>query len=93
MSNKKAKGKRAKTRSKMKRKGTKLTIAQLLKKPPVGARIQVNIDSSVHAGLPPKKYQGMVGKVLEHKRLCVEVKMDNGKSMSLHPVHLQVLGK
>jgi len=93
MPNKKAKGKRAKTRRKLKRKGTRLTIAQLLKKPDVGARIQVNIDSSVHAGLPPKKYQGMIGKVLEHRRLCVEVEMENGKSMSLHPVHLKVLGK
>lgn len=93
MPNKKAKGKRAKTRRKLRRKGSKLTMAQLLKKPPVGARIQVNIDSSVHAGLPPKKYQGMIGKVLEHKKLCVEVEMENGKSMAMHPVHLMVLGK
>ncbi|MEM0360042.1 MAG: hypothetical protein QXK06_01725 [Candidatus Diapherotrites archaeon] len=93
MSSKEAKGKRAKTRSKLKRKGPKLTVNALLKKPAINSRAIICIDSSVHAGLPAPKFHGMAGTVKAIKKNCVEVWIDGcNKKIAVHPAHLKVFG-
>jgi len=67
MVNKKAKGKRSKTRSKMKKKGGKATVNELLKPFEEGTRIQVNIRPEIHSGMPASIYQGAFG-VVEGKQ-------------------------
>jgi ribosomal protein L21E len=93
MSNKQAKGKRAKTRSKFRRKGPKLTVNDLLNKPALNSRVLISIDSSVHAGLPASRYHGMIGIVDAVHKDCVDVQVQgSSKRLSVHPAHLRVLG-
>lgn len=95
MSGKKAKGKRGKTRKKLKRKGPKPTISEFLKKPKPGERVVIDIDSSVHSGLPEVRFQGKSGRVKGVKNHSVKVSLvDSGKrkTIQVHPVHLTVLG-
>lgn len=94
MSNKKSTGPRAKTRHKLGRKAPRLTIKKLLSKPEEGKTVQVNIDSSVHSGMPHHRFQGLTGKVVGHKGKTVEVKLFKGNSEKLlvvHPAHLNIL--
>ena len=65
MACKKAKGKRAKTRNKLKRKRKfgKLTVNKRLSVFEDGEKVQIHIDPSVHSGFPNPRYQGFVGTV------------------------------
>lgn len=65
MACKKARGKRAKTRQKMRRKRRfgKLTVNKRIMSFEKGQKVQVNIDPSVHSGLPHPRYHGLVGTV------------------------------
>lgn len=63
MVNKPAKGKRSKTRSKFKRDRKRLTIGKQLAQFDNGARVHIDIDSGVHAGLPDSRFQGLTGTV------------------------------
>lgn len=65
MACKKAKGKRAKTRNKLrrKRKFGKLTVNKRLSVFEDGEKVQIHIDPSVHSGFPNPRYQGFVGTV------------------------------
>ncbi|MBI5884482.1 50S ribosomal protein L21e [archaeon] len=64
MANKKAKGVRSKSRSKLKMHSRcKTTINALLREFGQGARVQININPSIQAGMPMHKYQGITGVV------------------------------
>ena len=78
MTNKKAKGKRAKTRRKLRARGKK-TVTQLVKEFKDDERVQVNIDSSKHSGMPSAKYQGFAGKVVAKRGRAYEVAVRDGK--------------
>ena len=94
MANKKAKGPRAKTRHKLKRKGKKVTVNRLLSKPEINATVQVKINSSVHSGMPHPRFHGLTGKVVSHRGKAVEVRLKQGnaeKTILVHPAHLNVL--
>ncbi|MBN2067784.1 MAG: 50S ribosomal protein L21e [Candidatus Diapherotrites archaeon] len=91
MSNKKAKGKRSKTRAKMKAKAGKATVNTLLKEFKVGSRVQVVTDSSMHSGLPHKSFHGAPGIVTgkQGKLYTVDVKKGNlQKKLLVHAAHL-----
>lgn len=95
MTNKKAKGKRAKTRSLFHRRvGDKTTVNEIIKPVKVGDVVQININSSKHEGLPPKRFQGKTGKVIrfQGKAPVVELKDINMTKQTItHKVHLKPL--
>ena len=68
-------GKRGKTRSKFKRKGSKPTVNTLTKKLEENDTVQVVIDSSQHSGLPDKRYHGITGKITGKRGSAYEVSL------------------
>ena len=95
MASKKAKGKRSKTRRKLRRRGSRLTIKDFLEKPALDSKVLIAIDSSVHSGMPSAKYQGAIGTVKAAKKNCVEVvvgKTGREKTLTVHPAHLTAIG-
>ena len=95
MTNKKAKGKRAKTRNLFRRRvGDKTTVNEMIKPIEIGDVVQININSSKHEGLPPKRFQGKTGKVIsfQGKSPVVQLKDGNMSKKSItHKVHLKPL--
>lgn len=93
MPNKKAKGKRAKSRHKMKKRGPKVTVNKFLQKIPEGSKVDVHIDSSVHAGLPDKRYKGKTGTVVGKQGTAFLVQLKIGKHdriLVVGPAHLRI---
>ena len=68
-------GKRGKTRSKFKRKGSKPTVNTLMKKLEENDTVQVVIDSSQHAGFPDKRFHGITGKITAKRGSAYEVSL------------------
>lgn len=94
MVNKKAIGKRAKTRYKFTRHAAPLTVNKLLTLFDVGQKVQVNVDPSVHSGLPHHRFQGLTGTVtgMQGTAFVVDVKVGNKlKELVTTPVHLKAL--
>ncbi len=95
MVNKKAKGKRAKTRHKLKRKTGKATITELLRPFTIGAKVQVNIRPEMHGGMPPAVYQGSFGIVKEKQGSAYKVDLKKGKlskTVIVQGIHLKEQG-
>ncbi|MCX6798836.1 MAG: 50S ribosomal protein L21e [Candidatus Diapherotrites archaeon] len=95
MSCKKARGKRAKTRSKLTRREGKATVNILLAKFNTGEIVLVDIRPEIHSGLPDAIYQGVVGNVVGQrgKAYIVDVHKGNSpKQLLVHPAHLKRLG-
>ncbi len=100
MANKKAVGKRAKTRSKFSRKGSKTTVNKHVIQIPGNSKVQIKTDGSYNKSLPNSRHHGKTGTVLGEKenptRQGTHYKIiisDRGKSKEvlIHPVHLKVL--
>lgn len=95
MACKKAKGPRAKSRSKMKKHlRCKTTINTLLRTFKPGTRVQVNIDPSIHSGMPKPKYQGTSGIVQESQGAAFVVNihdLNKAKKLIVGPAHLKEL--
>ena len=92
MSGKKAKGKRAKTRSKLTRRDGKATVNTLLAKLKVGDTVQVNIRPELHSGMPDAIYQGEVGSVIGQQGKVYKVGVHKGnspKQLLVHSGHLK----
>jgi len=95
MVNKKAKGKRSKTRSKLKKKAGKATITEILQPLETGAKVQINIRPEMHSGMPPAVYQGSIGVIKEKQGEAykVGVKKNNlEKTLIVHSIHLKQQG-
>jgi len=95
MACKKAKGKRGKTRRKLKNKKGRVTVSGFLAKPKLDSRVLIDINSSVHSGMPAKRYQGKIGIVKSVKKNSVEVlvgKAGNRKTLVVHSCHLASAG-
>ncbi|MAG18172.1 MAG: 50S ribosomal protein L21e [Candidatus Diapherotrites archaeon] len=90
MPNKKAKGKRAKTRDKFKSK-RKITVNKLLQQIPIGSKVDIRIESSVHSGIPDKKFHGFTGEVIgkQGRAYLVELKKQHAK-LVIGAAHLDV---
>ena len=97
MACKKAKGKRAKTRNKLRRRKRmgKLTVNKQLSVFDDGEKVQINIDPSVHSGFPNPRYQGFTGTVdgtQGPRTFKVSFKLGKTKKMCLvNGAHLKVL--
>ena len=95
MVNKKARGKRAKTRRKLKKKEGHVTVNEMLKPFAKGARVQVNIRPEMHSGMPPAIYQGTSGVVKEKQgsNYRVDVRKSKiAKVLIVHGIHLKEHG-
>ena len=95
MSNKKAKGKRSRTRRKIKRKTReKKKINEIIKPIKLNDVVQININSSIHDGLPHKRTYGKTGVVIGFQGNCPIVQLKDGKKVKKiisHRVHLKKL--
>lgn len=93
MPNKKARGKRAKQRDKLKGRG-KPTVNKLLEEFDEDDTVQININSVVHSGLPHHRFQGKTGRIEGRRGSCYIVSLRDGnmrKNVIVHPVHLKKL--
>ena len=95
MASKKAKGKRARTRRKFKRNvRSKTTVNEILKPIELNDVVQININSSVHDGLPHSRTHGKAGVVIGFQGNCPIVQLKDGnktKKVITQNVHLRVL--
>lgn len=95
MTNKKARGSRAKTRHSHRHKG-KTTVNRVLAQFSEGERVGVKINSSVHSGMPNRRrFNGLSGKVVGKRGKAVLVELMHGnlqKTLVVNPAHLHSLG-
>jgi len=94
MANKKAKGKRAKTRRKMRSRDRK-TVNQLVQGFEEQEHVQICLDSSIHSGLPDTKYHGFSGKIVGKRGSAYEVEVKDGgilRVLVVNPAHLKGFG-
>lgn len=92
MVNKKAKGKRGKTRSKLKKKAGKATVNQLLRPFKEKDKVQVDIKPEMHGGMPASIYQGVSGFVEGKQGGAYRVKAKKGKlekTLLVQGIHLR----
>ena len=93
MTNKPSAGKRAKTRNLFRSKRT-ITVNEVLKSFNPSDHVQIVIQGSFHRGLPYRRFQGMVGTIIQNRGDCyeVDVKKPGAKKPNriiVHPVHLK----
>ena len=94
MASKKARGVNAKTRNLKRGKGSKVSVNKLLLEIPAGAHVQVNIDSSIHSGMPHRRFQGKTGIVSGKQGRAYVVKVRLGEQpcqLTVNPAHLRVI--
>ncbi len=90
----KSRGYRAKTRRLLKRDGRsgftkKLMTLQGLRE---GDKVAVIIDSSIHRGMPHRRYYGKIATVVGRRGRAFEVKVSKGKkevALIVRPEHLK----
>ena len=90
MPNKKAKGPRAKTRDLLKNK-RKVAANSFIQDFKIGTRVAIRINSSIHSGMPSKRFHGKSGVIAKKKGKCYVVETaigDADKTITVSPVHL-----
>ena len=91
----KSKGFRSKTRSLLRkepRESGKLGLSRLLRGYETGEKVRIKIDSSIHKGMPHRRYQGLIGTIMERRgrSYVVKVSLEGGEKMLIiRPEHLQ----
>jgi large subunit ribosomal protein L21e len=87
-------GKRGKTRQKFKKKGPKTSVNKMVEEFKNGDKVQVVIDSSMHAGLPDKSFHGLTGYISGKRGESYEIELKRGKKdfmVVTTPVHIKKL--
>lgn len=94
MASKAARGKRAKTRNKISRKGPKVTVNKLLQEIAVGRQVDIVINASVQgSGMPFRRFHGMTGTVVGKQGSAFRVSLYQGNQpveLIVGPAHLRV---
>jgi large subunit ribosomal protein L21e len=91
----KSKGYRSGARSlltKAPREHGKLRLSKLLHEYPSGTSVVIKIDSSVHKGMPHRRYHGKVGTVLNKRGRSYVVSVSQGdavREIIVRPEHLE----
>ncbi|HIH09767.1 MAG TPA: hypothetical protein HA254_03790 [Candidatus Diapherotrites archaeon] len=92
MANKAAKGKRAKTRNTISRKGPRPTITKLLQQIPIGSKVDIKANSWMQGkGMPFRRFHGMTGTVTARQGRSYIVEATNGNQLVeliIGPAHL-----
>jgi len=89
-------GVRHKTRAKYKkskREKGKPTVTKMLQKFKLGDRVHINVDPSLHQGMPFRRFIGKTGLIVGKQGVCYFVKisdMHSEKTIIVHPVHLKL---
>lgn len=79
MANKKARGKRAKTRRLLKRGSIpKPSVNKQMQVFGMGDRVGIKIDPSIHSGMPDARYQGLTGTVVGKQGRVFNVEVRKG---------------
>jgi large subunit ribosomal protein L21e len=89
----KSHGPHRKTREKFRRTGL-TPISRYIKQFKIGDRVVIDINSSSHKGMPFKRFQGLLGNVVEKKgrAFIVEIKDGNKTKKVITPAeHLKVI--
>jgi large subunit ribosomal protein L21e len=71
-----------------------LTINKILADFAIGQIVHMNIDPSVHSGLPHSRYQGLTGIVVAKQGKVFCVRLNNGNQsldLFVHPAHLKAV--
>ena len=92
MANKKAQGKRAKTRNVVAKR--RLTVNDFMKEFENGDKVAIDIQPQVHSGLPPFRFRGKIGDIVGKQGEIYKVKIKDGnkeKILLVHPIHLKKL--
>jgi large subunit ribosomal protein L21e len=95
----KSQGFRKKTRAlltKRPREHGKLGLSKLLKKYEPGDKVVISIDSSIHKGMPHRRYQGRVAVIKSKRGRSYEVSVTQGdavKELIIRPEHLKSLSE
>lgn len=90
----KSKGYRVKTRALLKknpRERGKTSLSKLLHEYKPGEKVVVKIDSSVHKGMPHRRYHGKIAVVANKKGRAYTVEVKQGKAVKeiiVRPEHL-----
>ncbi|MFH1257113.1 MAG: 50S ribosomal protein L21e [Candidatus Diapherotrites archaeon] len=95
MTNKPAKGKRAKTRNKFTKRHGRTTVNKLLQDINVGEKVQLVVDSSIHSAMPPRRFHGSTAIVTGKRGRAFIVELKKGRDSAeliVGPAHLNVLG-
>ncbi|HZX19462.1 MAG TPA: 50S ribosomal protein L21e [archaeon] len=91
MASKKAKGKRAHTRDKFKKRGSKATVNKLLQEIPIGTKVDIKVDSSIHSGLPSRRFHGETGTVVSKQGRAFIVELQKrGTLLVIGAAHLNI---
>ena len=93
MANKKAKGKRAKSRHKLRRKTSKMTVNKMLQGFDLNQRVIIKINPAFHSGMPFRRFHGKAGVVLGRQGNAFKVQVCDGKMVKdllVHPAHLEL---
>jgi len=90
--NKKARGKRSKTRSKLRKRPGKTTVNEILKPFAEGTPVQIDIRPEMHKGMPPAIYQGSHGIVEGKQGNAYMVAVEKGNlenTLIVNGIHLK----
>ena len=92
---KKSKGFRFRTRSILKRKlreRGKTGLSRVLYDYQAGEKIVININPSIHKGMPHRRYHGKVGTILDKRGRAYAISVTQGdaiKEMFIRPEHIK----
>jgi large subunit ribosomal protein L21e len=90
----KAKGYRRKTRSLLKKKPRergKTGLSKILHEYKPGEKVVVNIDPSIHKGMPHRRYHGKIGVIVNKKGRSYTVNVTQGRAVKeiiVRPEHI-----
>jgi len=93
MANKKAKGKRAKSRHKLKSKG-RVTPNEVVEEIDDATNVTVNANGSYHSTIPFRRFVGKAGKVIGKQGDVYRVELKDGnkkKEIIVSSVHLKLV--
>ncbi len=71
-------GKRGKTRYKFAKRGSKVSVSDIMATFEDNDRVQVVVDGSYHAGLPHKSFHGLTGRITGKIGEAYEVSLKKG---------------
>ena len=92
----KSKGYRAKTRRLLKKKPRergKTGLSRILHEYKQGEKVVVKIDSSIHKGMPHRRYHGKIGVIVDKRGRAYIVDVTQGKAVKeiiVRPEHLKL---
>jgi large subunit ribosomal protein L21e len=95
----KAKGYRARTRSLLRKKPRergKIGLSKVLHEYKPGEKVVINLDPSVHKGMPHRRYHGRTGVITDKRGRAYVIEVTQGnatKEIIVRPEHLKPMQK